>query len=420
MTKRCVLDAVGCALAGVKAEQVASLVRRLSGGCPDEGSPVWGAGVTTSLSWSIFLNACSASYFDLDDGHRLAQGHPGAAVIPAALSVAGYLGCSGRAFLEAVVCGYEVAIRSALAMRALGGPRKGSGAWVTTGVAASIAKLLNLKPKEILDALGLAEFFAPQAPQDRSSAHPSFMKEGIPWGAYTGHMAAFLASNRLQAMRPFLCDAPAIRNLGETYEIERIYFKRYAACRFIHPVLDGLVRMKEQRNIAWTEIDRIDIRTFEKGILLDRRNPHDPVAAVYSYPFAVASYLRHGRLGPGEVSGSALLDPQIRDLARRIRLKEDGELTALFPERCLARMEVTFKDGEHYESGLLSAKGDPEDPLAEQDLLAKFRFLVEPVYGQQWRSFPRIIDGLDKEDASVSEIIGLLSAGGNAPSEGGT
>lgn len=399
---------------------MASLVRRLSGGCPDEGSPVWGAGVTTSLSWSIFLNACSASYFDLDDGHRLAQGHPGAAVIPAALSVAGYLGCSGRAFLEAVVCGYEVAIRSALAMRALGGPRKGSGAWVTTGVAASIAKLLNLKPKEILDALGLAEFYAPQAPQDRSSAHPSFMKEGIPWGAYTGHMAAFLASNRLQAMRPFLCDAPAIRNLGETYEIERIYFKRYAACRFIHPVLDGLVRMKEQRNIAWTEIDRIDIRTFEKGILLDRRNPHDPVAAVYSYPFAVASYLRHGRLGPGEVSGSALLDPQIRDLARRIRLKEDGELTALFPERCLARMEVTFKDGEHYESGLLSAKGDPEDPLVEQDLLAKFRFLVEPVYGQQWRSFPRIIDGLDKEDASVSEIIGLLSAGGNAPSEGGT
>ena len=399
---------------------MASLVRQLSGCCPDEESPVWGAGVKTSLSWSIFLNACSASYFDLDDGHRLAQGHPGAAVIPAALSMAAYLGCSGRVFLEAVVCGYEVAIRSALTMRSLGGPRKGSGAWVTTGVAAALAKLLDLKPKEILNALGLAEFYAPQAPQDRSSSHPSFMKEGIPWGAYTGHMATFLASKRLQAMRPFLCDAPAIRNLGETYEIERVYFKRYAACRFIHPVLDELSRIKEERSVAWTEIDHIDIRTFEKGILLDQRDPTEPIAAIYSYPFAVASYLRHGRLGPGEVSGPALSDPQVRDLARRIRLKEDGELTSLFPERCLARMEVTFSDGERYESGLLSAKGDPDDPLSEEDLLAKFRFLVEPVYGKQWRSFPMVIDCLDKEDAAISEVIGLFSASCNAPPEGGT
>ncbi len=411
MTKRCVLDAVGCALAGVKAEQVASLVRHLSGCCPDEGSPVWGAGVTTSLPWSIFLNAYSASYFDIDDGHRLAQGHPGAAIIPAALSVAAYRGCRGRAFLEAVVCGYEVAIRSALIMRALGGPRKGSGAWVTTGVAAALAKLLDLKPKEILDALGLAEFYAPQTPQDRSSAHPSFMKEGIPWGAYTGYMATFLASNRLRAMRPFLCDAPPIQNLGETYEIERVYFKRYAACRFIHPVLDGLARMMEEKNVAWTEIDHIDIGTFEKGVLLSRLDPHDPVGAVYSYPFAVASYLRHGRLGPEEVSGLALLDPQVRDLSRRISLKEDGELTSLFPGRCLARMEVTFSDGERYESGLLSAKGDPGDPLSEEDLLAKFKLLVEPVSGQQWRSFPGVIDRLDKEDAPVSEIVELLSVG---------
>jgi 2-methylcitrate dehydratase PrpD len=82
-------------------------------------------------------------------------------------------------------------------------------------------------------------------------------------------------------------------------------------------------------------------------------------------------------------------------------------------------MEVTFSDGERYESGLLSAKGDPEDPLTEEDLLAKFRFLVEPVSGQQWRSFPRVIESLDKEDTAVSEVIGLLSAGCNAPSEGG-
>lgn len=405
--KRCVLDTLGCALAGAQAEEVASLQRNLTASVPNEGASVWGTNQTTGLAWAIYLNACSASYFDLDDGHRRAQGHPGSAIIPAALTMASNLNCSGKAFLEAVVCGYEIAVRSALAMRASGGPRKGSGAWVTPGVAAAIAKLMNLPPGQVRNAIALAEFYAPQAPQDRSTSQPSFIKEAIPWGAYTGHMAALLAAHGMSAMPPLLSD-PAINDLGETFEIESVYFKRYAACRFIHPVLDGLHKMMEETNTAWTDIDRIHIRTFEKGLLLDTLDPLNPVAAVYSFPFAVASCLYHGRLGAEEISGNALFNDQIRSLSRRIEMIEDKELTSQFPNRCQAHLEVTFKNGQRYESRFLNAKGDPDDPFTDEELLSKLKHLTEPICGQKWKSLLSLIERLDRDDMAIKEIMTIL------------
>ena len=365
MVKRCVLDTVGCALAGARAEEVAPLQRKLAASVPNEGVPIWGTDLTTGLAWAIYLNACSASYLDMDDGHRRAQGHPGSAIIPAALTMASHLNCSGKIFLESVVCGYEIAVRSALAMRASGGPRKGSGAWVTPGVAAAIAKLMNLSPMQVRNAIAFAEFYAPQVPQDRSTSQPSFIKEAIPWGAYTGHMAALLAAHGMSAMPPILSD-PAINDLGKIFEIESVYFKRYAACRFIHPVLDGLQKMMEETETAWRDIDRIHIRTFEKGLLLGTLDPLNPVAAGYSFPFAVASYLYNGRLGAEEISGNSLFNDQIRSLSRRIEMIEDKELTAQFPTRCQAHLEVIFKNGQRYESRFLNAKGDPDDPFFDR------------------------------------------------------
>ena len=69
----------------------------------------------------------------------------------------------GTTCLEAIIVGYDVAVRSALRMRAAGGPRKGSGSWGCVGAAAAAAVLLGLSPAQTANALGLAEYYAPQA-----------------------------------------------------------------------------------------------------------------------------------------------------------------------------------------------------------------------------------------------------------------
>jgi len=406
MTRRCVLDALGCSLAGVEADNFLALVRGIKGLDAGMESPVWGTELFTSLPWSIFLNSYTTAFFDMDDGHRLAQGHPGAAIIPAALCTAHYLDSSGKVFLEAVVIGYEIAVRSALLMREMGGPRKGSGAWVVPGVTAAVSRLMNLNPEKILSAMGMAEFMALQAPQDRSASFPSLTKEGLPWGAYTGFMAAFLASHGMSGMLPYLADSLLLSDLAERYEIEDVYFKQYACCRWAHPAIDGLRKMFEELGHRENEIDQVSIRTFEKA-LLDQRIPVNTVEAVYSIPFDVASYLVHGKLGPREVSGDALKDPRIRSLYDRIHLIADPELTKQFPAKCLQQIEVTFKTGEHYESGILSAKGDPACPFSEDELLTKFKRLTENRVGERWRGIPKTVGVLEHKRAS--ELVDLLT-----------
>lgn len=404
--RRCLLDLIGCAIAGVRADNFRSLAEGIKRLDPEKSSCVWGSWVKTGLSWSIFLNAYTASYFDMDDGHRLAQGHPGAAVIPAALSTAISLNSPGKALLEAIVIGYEVAVRSALVMRALGGPRKGSGAWVVPGVTAAVARLMGLGPASILDAVGLAEYLALQAPQDRSASFPSQMKEGLCWGAYTGYIAAFLASTGFRGMRPYLADSPLLESLSTDWEIENVYFKRYACCRWAHPALDGLEEMLKKEPMPWTDIDRINIRTFEKAILLDRRDPSNTLEAVYSIPFAIGSYLVHGQLTPAQVSGDSLRDPSVAELSRRVFLETDDSLTAKFPGQCIQQISVTFRQGRSYQSSNLSAKGDPSAPLSRDDLLIKFQKLTDPLLGDRWRRIPELIEHLER--CVATNLVDLL------------
>jgi 2-methylcitrate dehydratase PrpD len=280
ITKRCILDTLGCALAGVQSENFLSLVNMVRSLDEKSESPIWGTEISVGLSWSIFLNTYSASYFDIDDGHRKAAGHPGAAIVPAALSTSNSLGLSGKAFLEAVVAGYEIAIRSALVMRGLGGPRKGSGAWVGPGVAAAIAKLIDLDSERIKNAIGLAEYYAPQITADRAISSPSQAKEGMSWGAYSGYISAFLASNGFTGMRPHLADSSFIEDLSVKYEIENVYVKRYACGRWAHPAMDGLEEMLRETGRNGSEINQIRIKTFDKAALLDRKEPSGTIEAI--------------------------------------------------------------------------------------------------------------------------------------------
>ncbi|MDT8420313.1 MAG: MmgE/PrpD family protein [Desulfuromonadales bacterium] len=403
----CVLDAIGCAIAGSRSAGLPKLIEKICRHDISGRSPVWGTVYKTELSWSIFFNSHSAAYFDLDDGHRRAQGHPGAAVVPACLAVAQQRNCTAKEFLASVVVGYEVAIRSALVMRALGGPRKGSGGWTTTGVAAAVARLMKLEKQQVKAALGLAEYYAPQATQDRSASYPSDMKEGIPWGAYTGYTAAILAGGGLGAMRPHLSDSPEAEDLGKNYEIENSYFKTYASCRWAHPALDGLKQMLSERGACHTEIEEIRIRTFEKAALMDRHDPEGCMAAVYSIPYAVACFLRNGVLGPAQLSGDMFVNQEISALSKRVRLVVDDDLTYRFPEQCLQKLEVDFKDGTRYVSGLLSAKGDPSDPYSYHELLEKFQSLTENVIGEQWLNVAEFIAEMDGQ--SVEELVKMLT-----------
>ncbi len=378
----CLLDAVGCMVGGMQSPGVFSLAATISKKHPG-ATAIVGTAFSSTRSWSSFINSHACTFFDLDDGHRKAQGHPGGVIIPLALMLAAENGRTGKELLAAIVVGYETAIRSALIMRQAGGPRKGSGGWSITGGVAAAARLCKLSKQQIKNALGLAEYYAPQAPQDRSLAFPSSMKEGMAWSSHAAINVVELAASGFDAMSPFLSDGDHDNGLGINWEIVSVYFKTYACCRFSHPVLDGLQELTAGQKIQPKDIESIKVTSFAKALLLDHMTLDNPVAAMYSIPFVIGCFLARGKVGPGEMTADTLTDPRILQIARTVVIEEDPDITHQFPEKCLARITLTLKNGQTIQCATLSAKGDPDNPYTRDEMRAKFLGLTAPLFGKR-------------------------------------
>ncbi len=393
----CLLDAVGCMVSGMNYPPLLAMAGTIAEANPGS-SAIVATPFSSTRAWAAFINTHAGAYFDLDDGHRKAQGHPGGVIVPLSLMLAAENGCNGGELLAAIVAGYETAVRSALILRRQGGPRKGSGAWSITGGAAAAGKLCNLSKPQLRNALGLAEFYAPQAPQDRSLAGPSSMKEGMAWASYTALTAVELAAAGFDAMDPFLLDASQCHDLGRNWEICSVYFKMYACCRFAHPVLDGLSALIEKNEIRHDTIKSITAHSFAKALLLGRTAPENPVAAMYSIPYAIGCKLIKGKVGPEEMRAESLSNRQILDIAEKVTIEEDPELTALFPEKCLARIVLCLKDGTLIKSETLSARGDPDNPYSREELGAKFLRLTQSIADGRNEEVLDLIMNIDHEN----------------------
>lgn len=138
--RTCLSDLIGACIAGRHAGGAAillGLVREQFNGAAD--ATVIGAGCKTSCASAALVNGFSANALDIDDGHRLCKGYPGAVIFPAVLGAAEKIAAIGETFLEALIIGYEVAIRTSLIMQKHCEYCHGSGAWGAVGAAVESA-----------------------------------------------------------------------------------------------------------------------------------------------------------------------------------------------------------------------------------------------------------------------------------------
>src|SRR6185436_19017183 len=111
---------------------------------------------------AAFVNGAFAHACDLDDTHVGSMHHPGASVLPAALAIAERDDASGRALLEAAICGYEASLRIGLAVQ----PSMFQRGFMATptcgalGAALAAGKLLGFGPDDMAGALGAAGAYA--------------------------------------------------------------------------------------------------------------------------------------------------------------------------------------------------------------------------------------------------------------------
>lgn len=379
----CLLDGLGAVLAGTLAPVsgiAADLAAELWRG---EQATIFLTGRRARAAGAAFANACAGNALDIDDDAIFTRGHPGAQIIPAALAVAEAVNASGRALLEALVVGYEVAIRTGRCWHDHHDTYQACGSWGSVACAAVAARLLGLDHDQIKHALGIADYHAPNAPMMRDVAHPSMTKHAIGWGAMNGVTAAELAQRGFTGI-PSILGMPQyaewVLDIGRQYWMaDWVFYKEWCSCAWGHAACVAALDLIREHKLAPADIAHICVRGFEEALMLHQGIPSTTEEAQFSLVWPLACLLLDAELGPNQVLAHRFGDPQIRALVDKIELVLDPEIDALNKEaqemdlRMYSAVEITLADGRVLDSGVVERGADRYDRPA---LGTKFRWLV--------------------------------------------
>lgn len=414
------LDLLGVIYSGSKTAPgkiVEGMIMQLKG---REESTVIPTGLKTSCLDAALINGTFANGVSLNDIHALSGTHPGPVVIPVALSVGERVGASGREIITAITVGYEIMGRVGKAIHPSNRER-GFHPTATSGVfgaAAAASKLLGLNLQETIWALGNAG--------TQSSGLYAFMDDGamtltIHTGlaARNGIFAALLAqqgftgaeyifeskSGFLNAMSETAHPEKLCDGLGETYEILNTGFKPYACCRLAHPPIDAILEIfKDYGPLKPQQIRNITVKTSPGATKHIDPNPQTLVGARLSLPFNIAFLLSTGRPPIETISEDLLKDEELRGLSSIIAIVPDPNFS-----RYSSEVKITTEDGRTFSKKVMIPKGDPENPLPTDDIIAKFKLLVRETRMREDRA-EAIIAGVAKleEVKTISSLIKTL------------
>ena len=361
---------------------------------------VFGEAAGWSPAGAALLNGALAHSLDFDDTHAAGSLHPGAPVIPAAIAAGEMAGASGAEVLAAIVAGYEVTCRVALALPAGAHYARGFHPTATCGVfgaAAAAGRVFGLSGEEIASAMGIA--------LSQSAGSLQFLANGawtkrfqVGWAAMAGLSAATLAregfkgaaaalegkAGFLHAYAPDPIPERAVQDLGVVFELMKTAVKPYPSCRYGHAGIDAMLALRAEHGLRAEEVERITYGTSRSGMMLvgepaaKRADPQNVVDGQFSGPFVLASALATGAMGWD--SYSMLFDPTIRALLPKVVCEDDPEIEAEFPANMSGKVTVRAR-GRDFVKTVVVPKGEPDNFLSEAELRAKFAGLVDHVLG---------------------------------------
>ncbi|MDD1763143.1 MAG: MmgE/PrpD family protein, partial [Methanobacteriaceae archaeon] len=390
--KLCFIDFLGVSLRGSNTESGLAIRDILNYG---HESTVIGHGKASALEASL-ANGIFAHALDLDDGHRWAQLHPGACVMPAALSLCEKYGKNGCEFINSVVVGYEVTIMLGLMVNP-GHRRRGfhsTGTCGTFGAAAAASNILNLDQEQTMDALGLA---GTQAAGLLESDHSGSMGKHLHTGraAQSGVLSTLLTKKGFNGPHTIfegdegflkaMTDIDIHKTLSpmalDKFKILEVYFKIYPVCRHLHSSIEALLHIINNKDLKKGEIEKITVETYGIAAEHDDYHPQTSAAIRQSLPVSLAIAFLKRNLKVEDLYITDEISDEIEELSSKIVIQEKKELDELYPHQRPSHVIINTAN-KLYEKKIDLAWGEPEKPLRKADIVKKFTDLNPQVNGE--------------------------------------
>ena len=422
-TEMHILDTLGVALAAVSTPvaTIAFDYCTRTGGASE--ASVWGTHLKLSVPMAAFANGLLAHALDYDDWDAYIHvGHPTSMLTAAALSLGEFAGASGKDLLKAYVLAIEI-----IAKIAANAPNVQDRGFHSTpvfgsiGAAVAAASLLKLEPERIKAALGIAASGAGGIHRQQGSMVKPFHAGNA---ARNGVEAVLLAQQGftadaaiIEAPRGF-CDTffgPAtcdyekmITGLGKPYFLESpglgLKLHPCSAPQFL--AADAALHLKREHNIRFSDVAKIEVSIPP---LRYQRHYHPEVKTglrgKFAINYVVALCILDGKLEIETFTDAKANDPQVQQALSKVHVIVDKTIPEPGPY-CPVTVELT--DGTRFAYTARIAKGHPENPMTENEVLDKFRSNAKSVISEkQSKALIATILKLETVD-NVRALVNLL------------
>jgi len=383
-----VLDTLGLSVASAETDY-GRAIRTAS----DTAGPctVFGTAERRHPQDAALINGTTAHGEDFDNTYEGCPVHSGAVAVPALFAAGEAYGLSvGR-----VALGLAVAIELTNRLGALA--QKGvhaqgfhpTSVLGTMGAAFGVAVARGADATQIRDALGVAasmssgiiEYLADGTWTKRM--HPGWAAQsGLRAAAmgiagFRGPVSVFEGTHGLyKAFAPSVKPDFAVltEGLGSRWLAADVAFKPYACGTMTQPFIDCAVRLA-RRGIRPEQVEDVVCKVGEGTVhrlwepLALKQSPPTPYAAKFSGPYTVAAGLVFGGAGLAEFTETALADPRVRAVARKVRFVVDPANE--YPANYTGDVEIRLTTGEVVTEHQGQLRGGLREPMSRAELVAK-------------------------------------------------
>ncbi|WP_167577633.1 MmgE/PrpD family protein [Ammoniphilus sp. YIM 78166] len=399
------LDYIGLAARGSRfssSDPILQFIR--SAGGEGKGTIMGIRELRCSPQYAALANGAFSHSLELDDTYNEGSLHPAAAVLPTAFAVGEVQGASGKAFLESVIYGYEVMGRLGKALNPTSMYNRGfhpTGICGFFGAAAAAGKLLNLSEEQQTHAFGISG--------SQASASMEFLETGAwtkrlhpGWAAHGGMVATELAKSGFTGPSTIIDGKKGLAHAySDNYDLSLLEsdfspehnvvmgtsIKAHACCRYKQGPMDLIIDIVKANQLRPEDIEQVHVYLVQTALPIvcepveGKRNPQSSVDAQFSMPYGAAVAILYQKTLLEAYDQGTVDAPQVKEMMQKVYCHHDPTLDLEFPKKWPARVEIVSTKGT-FVGSIEYPKGDPENPLSWDELIAKFNYVTEPVYSK--------------------------------------
>jgi len=427
--KRFLLDSIGCALGGYQQHDVKIALEVLGEVAGRGPATVIGTGARIDPVSAALANALMIRCMDYNDIYwKQDPSHP-SDIFPAALACCERAGSGGKELIVGLVLGHEFEMRFCEAAFPGVRERGWHHATLTAFVSPIVAgRALHLSWEQIQHAIGISAS-RHCALGAVTAGKLTMMKNTVdPMATQSGVFAALLAEKGYTGPEHIVDGKEGLAQvfgpewklnlltdgLGESWRITQCGMKAFPTEALTHTPISAVLDLVKTNDLQPEQVEKIQIRSLARAadILSDpsKYDPHTRETADHSLPYVIAAALVERQVTPAQFTMSKIMDTKIRAQLNKVEVVADPEIEKVFPALQRVIVNITTTDGRLLSKQLDFPKGDPRNPLTDQEVEEKFGALAEGVLstGAQ-KKVKEAIWNLENSD-SVRNLMALMKA----------